>query len=139
MLGTLVPAHQRRVVRRAMRVQCRVVRERDCQFIGSSGLDLSPLGMLVMGHRAALTGEPVLVSFRLPRTTRWFGASATIARVIHGRRPNDVGRCFALEFEPLDSDMQRRLRAVLRGVPPPLPNREPRIDYAASIHLAALS
>ncbi|HEV3190556.1 MAG TPA: PilZ domain-containing protein [Polyangiaceae bacterium] len=139
MLGTLVPAHQRRAVRRAIRVQCRVVRERDSRFIGSSGLDLSPLGMLVMGHHTALTGEPVLVSFRFPRSKSWFGVSATIARVIHGRRPSDIGRCFALEFDPLGSDMQRRLRAMLHGVPPPLPNREPRIDYAASVHLAALS
>jgi hypothetical protein len=31
------------------------------------------------------------------------------------------------------------LRRALIGVPPPLPMREPRIDYAASVHLAALS
>jgi hypothetical protein len=102
-------------------------------------MDISPLGMLVQAHFPALTGEHVQVSMRLPRSSEWLSAPASVARVIHGRRPGDLGRCLALEFDPLAPHITRRLRAVLQSVPPPLPTREPRIDYAATVHLAALS
>jgi len=139
MFGTLVPARQRRVMRRSVRVDCQVVRERDFRLIGSRGVDLSPQGMLVMAQEPVLTGEPVVVAFRLPRSGFWFDAEATVARVVHGRRPGDLGRCFALAFDTLEPDAQAFLRGALQGVPPPLPSREPRIDYAESIRLAALS
>ena len=139
MFGTLIAAHDRRAVRRSVRVPCLVVRERDSRVVGSFGMDLSPHGMLVKAHYPALTGEPVHVTFRLPRTADWIGATATIARVVHGRRPGDSGHCFGLEFETLDPRTMRRLRTTLLRRPPPLPNREPRIDYAASVHFAALS
>jgi hypothetical protein len=136
---SLCPARQRRVMRRAVRVDCQVVRERDFRLIGSRGVDLSPEGMLVMAQEPVLTGEPVLVAFRLPRSAWWFDAEATVARVVHGRRPGDLGRCFALSFESLEDDAQAFLNRALRGVPPPLPRRGTRIDYAASIALAAVS
>ncbi len=139
MTGTLVHAHQRRALRRAMRVDCQVVRERDFRLLGTFAVDLSPLGMLVIAHEPALTGEPVIVAFRLPKSEHWFDTQATISRVLHGRRPGDGRRSFGLEFEPLDTAVAWHLRATLRGVPPPLPNREPRVDYAASVHLALLS
>jgi hypothetical protein len=138
-VGTLLPALQRRVMRRAVRVDCQVVRERDFRLIGSRGVDLSPQGMLVMAQEPVLTGEPVFVAFRLPRSAWWFDAEATVARVVHGRRPGDLGRCFALAFESLERDAQAFLQRALRGVPPPVPRREPRVDYAASIALAAIS
>jgi hypothetical protein len=139
MSGTLVHAQQRRILRRSLRVDCQVVRERDFKLIGSRGVDLSTMGMLVMAQERVLTGEPVVVSFRLPRSSWWFDAEATVARVVHGRRPGDLGRCFGLCFEAIEPDAEVYLRRALRGVPPPIPMREPRIDYAASIHLAALS
>jgi len=139
MFGTLVHAQQRRILRRAMRVECQVVRERDFRLLGSRAVDLSPMGMQVMAQERVLTGEPVIVSFRLPLTSWWFDTEATVARVVHGRRPGDVGRCFGLSFESLAEDVSAFLRRALRGVPPPLPMREPRIDYAATVHLAALS
>ena len=139
MFGTLVHAQQRRIVRRAMRVECQVVRERDFRLLGSRAVDLSPLGMLVMAQERVLTGEPVIVSFRLPLSLYWFDAEATVARVVHGRRPGDLGRCFGLSFESLADDAASFLRRALRGVPPPLPMREPRIDYAATVAMAALA
>ncbi|HEY3820736.1 MAG TPA: PilZ domain-containing protein [Polyangiaceae bacterium] len=125
-----------------MRVECQVVRERDFRLLGSRAVDLSPMGMQVMAQERVLTGEPVIVSFRLPLSLgsyRWFDTEATVARVVHGRRPGDVGRCFGLSFETLEAGVSAFLRRALRGVPPPLPMREPRVDYAATIHLAALS
>ncbi len=139
MLGTLVHAHQRRSLRRAVRVDCQVVRERDFRLIGSRGIDVSLAGMLVMAQEAVLTGEPVIVSFRLPRSAYWFDAGATVARVVHGRRPGDLGRCIGLAFEGLETDTEWFLRSALRRVPPPVPTRERRVDYAATVHLAALS
>jgi len=139
MQGTLVPAHQRRAMRRAARVDCQIVRERDFKLIGTRGVDVSPLGMLVMAQERVLTGESVIVAFRLPSSAWWFDALATVARVVHGRRPGDLGRCFGIEFDSLEADAGTFLRRALRGVPPPLPCREPRVDYAASVHLAALS
>ena len=92
-----------------------------------------------MAQERVLTGEPVVVSFRLPRSSCWFDTEATVARVVHGRRPGDLGRCFGVSFDTLEPDVQAFLRRALRGVPPPLPMREPRIDYAATVHMAALS
>jgi hypothetical protein len=139
MLTTLVHAQQRRALRRGVRVDCQIVRERDFKLIGSRGLDLSPLGMLVLAQEPVLTGEPLVVSFRLPQSAWWFDSEATVSRVVHGRRPGDRGRCFGLEFETLDRAVQHFLHTVLQGVPPPLPTRQQRIDYARSVHLAALS
>jgi hypothetical protein len=97
------------------------------------------MGMQVMAQERVLTGEPVIVSFRLPLSLYWFDAEATVARVVHGRRPGDLGRCFGLSFESLADDAASFLRRALRGVPPPLPMREPRIDYAATVAMAALA
>ncbi len=138
-LRTLVHARQRRVIRRAIRVECQVVRERDFRLIGSRGIDVSPTGMLVATDEPVLTGEPVIVAFRLPRTERWFDAEATVARVVHGRRPCDRGRGFGLAFDGLDAEAKWLLSRALRDVPPPVPTRERRVDYAGTVHLAALS
>jgi hypothetical protein len=139
MLRTLVHARQRRVTRRAIRVECQVVRERDFRLIASHGVELSPTGMLVATVEIVLTGEPLLITFRLPRTERWFDSEGTIARVVHGRRPGDRGRCLGVEFDNLDSEAKWLLARALRDVPPPVPKRERRVDYAASVHLAALA
>jgi hypothetical protein len=139
MLTTLVHAQQRRVLRRGVRVDCQVVRERDFRLVGSRALDLSPHGMLVFSQEPVLTGEPLVVAFRLPQSMWWFDAEATVARVVHGRRPGDLGRCFGLEFDAIDRSVQYFLHTALQGVPPPVPRRERRIDYAASVKLAAVS
>jgi hypothetical protein len=138
-LRTLVHARQRRVIRRAIRVDCQVVRERDFRLIASQGVDISSTGMLVATEEAALTGEPLYISFRFPRTDRWFDAEGTIARVVHGRRPGDRGRCLGLEFDTLDEEGKWLLVRALRDVPPPVPKRERRVDYAASVRLASLA
>ena len=139
MHGTLVHARQRRALRSAVRVDCQVVRENDFRLIGSRGVDLSPTGMLVMAQEPVLTGESVLVSFRLPRSAYWFDAMGTVARVVHGRRPGDLGRCLGLAFDALEEDVECFLRGALRRIPPPLPTRERRVDYAATVRRAALS
>jgi hypothetical protein len=136
----LVNVSQRQAVRRAVRFDCQVVRERDFQLLGAWALDLSNDGMLVVSNADVLTGEDVLVSFKVPRTSCYVDAEATVARVVHGRRPSDRHhRALGISFASLDEGARRMLRASLRGLPPPVPTRRPRIDYAASVHLAALT
>jgi hypothetical protein len=137
--GHLVPASQRRAVRRAIRVDCQVVREHDFKLLGDWALDLSPDGMLVVTRDVVLTGEEVIVSFPIPRTRIIVDAAATVARVVHGRRPTDRHRrALGIAFDSIAPEHRRLLRASLRDIPPPLPTRKRRIDYAASIHFAAL-
>jgi hypothetical protein len=135
---TLVFASQRRAMRRAIRFECQVVRERDFRLVGKQAIDLSPDGMLVRSDDRVLTGDDVIISFRLPTTRQWFDTEGTVARVVHGRRPSDRGPCLGIEFDSLDEISRWIIRASLRGLPPPLPSRERRVDYAASVHLAAL-
>jgi PilZ domain-containing protein len=138
MLDTLIPALQRRVMRRAIGVQCQVVREYDFRLLAVRGVDVSTRGMLVMGEEPALTGEPVIVSFRPPYSPHWYDAEATIARVVHGRRPGDRGLCFGLHFDRLEPRAEWFLGRALQGVPPPVPARASRRGYARD-NLAALS
>jgi len=139
-------------MRRSVRVDCQVVREHDFRLLGQRAVDLSDGGMLVLseaptsggasrgGRRLhVLTGEEVLVSFRAPTTRLWFDCTATIARVIHGRRPGDWGACLGLSFEAMDEVTRAFLRAELRGLPPPMPSRELRLDYAETVRQAAFS
>jgi len=139
MSGTLVHVQQRSVLRRSVRVDCQVVRERDFKLVGSRSIDLSPAGMLVMLQEPVLTGEPLFVAFRLPRSDYWFDSEGFVARVLHARRPGDMCRSFAVQFESLDPGAQEYLGKTLRGTPPPLPLREPRIDYAGTLLKALLS
>jgi hypothetical protein len=138
-MSILVHASQRRAVRRAIRVDCQVVREKDFRLLGDWGLDLSPTGMLVVTRDVVLTGEEVIVSFPIPRTRVIVDAVATVARVVHGRRPCDRHRrALGIAFDGLSPEHSMLLRASLRHIPPPLPSRAPRVDYAATVHMAAL-
>jgi hypothetical protein len=145
-MGTWVIGQRQRrgAIRRSVRVDCEVVRERDFRLIGRRGIDLSDSGMLVLsetcggsgaprgwGSLRVLTGEEVVVTFKAPTTRLWFDCSATVARVVHGRRPEDWGACLGLSFE-MDALTRAFLRAELRGFPPPLPAREPRVEYAVT-------
>ncbi|AUX19702.1 hypothetical protein SOCEGT47_001540 [Sorangium cellulosum] len=132
-------ASERRVARRAVIVECHAVRERGFRLLGTRAIDLSTDGMLVLTEVPALTGEPVIVSFRIPDTDTWIDATATIARTIHGRRTGDPCRAVGLCFDPLDGASSRRLRAALERFPPTFPYRAPRVDYAATAAMILLS
>jgi hypothetical protein len=75
------------------------VRERDFRVVARQVLDLSPAGMLVVAERPVLTGELVVLTLRVPMVSlAWFDAEAVVARVVHGRRPEDRGRALGLSF-----------------------------------------
>src|SRR5215510_6431362 len=89
--------------RHTVKIACQVVRERDFSLLADRMVDLSATGALVGPADPALTGERLLVSFRIPRSTVWIDAEATVTRVVHGRRPGEFSRALALEFEDLEA------------------------------------
>lgn len=107
--------------RHTLPLPCQVVRERDFRLVADRVENLSLFGMLVSPADPVLTGERVIVSFRLPRSGKWLDLFATVRRVIHGRRPNETTRKLGLEFDPLSSDERYQLRRALaaRPVAPP--------------------
>jgi hypothetical protein len=128
----LARPNPRRAFRRYVRLDCQVVRDHDFRLVGDLALDLSEKGMLVRTDARVLTGEEVIVSFRPPKQNWWFDAQATVARVIHCRRPGDTHRAVGLEFTAADSGDVMRLWESLRGLPPPMPLRDPRGSFAVS-------
>lgn len=119
------PKSPRRSSRHTVKIACQVVRERDFSLLADRVLDLSATGALVGPADPALTGERILVSFRIPRSTVWIDAEATVARVIHGRRPGEFSRALALEFDTLEPLPRFMLEAALRAVPPAPPRSAP--------------
>jgi PilZ domain len=113
-----MPTPHRRAFRHAVTLPCQIVRERDFRLVADVALDLSTAGMLVPTSLRVLTGEPLLVSFRPPRSTRWLDAEAVVARVVHGRREGEHGRCLGLAFQGLDGEAQRLLFQQLAHQPP---------------------
>jgi hypothetical protein len=113
----------RTAMRRLVRLPCRVVRARDAYPLAEKTLDVSCGGLRVPTWAKVLTGELVRIELQLPVTGRWIAAEGHVARVLHGRRPGDLGRALGLEFTSLERDARRELAVGLRGVPPPLPMR----------------
>lgn len=132
-------AEGRRAQRRSVLIDCQVVRERDFSLIGERAVDLSPHGMLLCASGGAKVGEDLIVTFRVPGTKVWVDTTATVVRVVHGRRPGDRAPALGLSFHGLTGEEDRLVRAALVPFPPILPARPRRVDYAATAALIALS
>jgi len=113
-----VSMQHRRAFRHEVHLACQVVRVRDFRLIGDTAVDLSTRGMRLLTRKRVLTGEELLVSFRVPRSNRWVDTDATVVRVVHGRRPGEQGRSLGLSFHGIDEGTQRRLFEALRFSPP---------------------
>ena len=126
-------ASRRISTRRGVTLPCQAVRERDFKLIADRTLDISVDGLLIpLQHdEQVMTGETLIISFPIPGM--WVDAEASVTRVVHGRRPSDYGRALGVRFHGLDMVSRSYLRAGLRNLPPAIPAREPRIDYAASV------
>jgi hypothetical protein len=129
----------RRAERRAVFVDCQVVREEPFELVGDCAIDLSTHGMLLLSSARVRLGEELVVSFRVPGEGRYVDTLAMVTRVVRGARRNDRGPAVGLMFHSLSSDDNARIRWALRRFPPTLPARAPRIDYAATASLIALS
>ncbi len=124
-------------IRRMLKVPCVVVRERDFRPIASSTSDISPDGMQVLSEADVSVGEPLLVTFQATRQGLWFDTDATVVRICHGLRDEDRGRSLGIRFDTLDSIERLILRGAWRKIPPPLPRRAARIDYASTVRRIA--
>ncbi len=132
----MLPDPIRTSFRRNVFLDCQVVRESGFDLVGDLALDLSPRGMLVRSSgigrpagkrpRRVLTGEEVIVSFKPPRSSVWFDAQGTVARVVHGRRPGDPGLSYGIQFHDLTWEDELRLFEQLRGLGAPDAQRPPR-------------
>ncbi|HMA95304.1 MAG TPA: PilZ domain-containing protein [Polyangiaceae bacterium] len=119
--------------RHLLRLPCQVVRERDFRLIADRVDNLSTTGLLVSPAEAVLTGERLLVSFRLPREGVWVDAEARVTRVIHGRRPGEVQRALGLEFEAVAEESRAAIGRELSKVPPAPPGRARRDEVSSRL------
>lgn len=113
----------RQAFRRYVRLDCEVVREHDFRPVADLALDLSTHGMLVATRERVLTGEELVFAFRPPGSNHFIDGLATVARVVHGRRPDDAGRALGLTFTDVSRSDLAHLWERLRGLPPPAPQR----------------
>ena len=120
-MAKIVRSERRDDMRHAIGLRCQVVRERDFKLVSDRTLDLSERGACVAATTRVLTGEPVLVSFKLRGSARWIDVEATVVRVVHGRRTYDGSAGLGLAFHGVDAPTARAIAASLRGVAPPVP------------------
>lgn len=114
-----------RAVRRSVRLDCQVVRERDFKLVADRIVNLSESGLVVSPADPVLTGERLIVSFRIPYSGHWVDAEATVARVLHGRRPGEHSRGLALALEDVEEIPELLLRRALSRCPPSPPGHRP--------------
>jgi hypothetical protein len=126
----LTPSFAPRVVRRTARIPCQVVRLRDFRLVADLIENVSPEGLLVGPSDVVLTGEPVIVSFRLPGIRDYIDAEATVARVVHGRRPGETRRGLGLELTNLEPFAKLLFSAYTRRLPPVPPAYRPGFGRA---------
>lgn len=129
----------RRSLRRAVRTRCQAVAIDGFRLLGQRVLDLSTRGMLLAADGGAELGEEVVLTFQAPRGGPWIDAVAEVTRVIEGWRPWDPGYAVGLRFTRLDSESRGDLLAHLAGMPPPVPRRPLRQDYAETARRAHAS
>lgn len=126
----------RRSTRHAVGLNCQVVRERDFQLIADRIVNLSATGLMVSPADPALTGERLIVSFQIPHSGHWVDAEATVARVVHGRRPGEHTRGLALALDNVEDIPKMLLGRALRRCPPAPPGH--RAGRRGVVALAAL-
>jgi hypothetical protein len=71
-----------RAVRHTAKIDCQVVRLRDFRLIADRIEDISSEGLLVSPADPVLTGEEVVVTFRVPGLADWVDAEAVVTRVV---------------------------------------------------------
>jgi hypothetical protein len=99
------------------------VRLHDFKLIADRTLDVSVDGLLLPLRTRVLTGESLIVSFSIPGM--WIDVEATVARVIHGRRPGDDGLAIGVIFDSMAPSARAALAGFLHGRRTPLPRRGP--------------
>ncbi|HEY5959404.1 MAG TPA: PilZ domain-containing protein [Polyangiaceae bacterium] len=122
-----------RTPRYIVRLPCQAVRERDFRLIADRLEDLSLTGLAVAPAEPVLTGEKLIVSFRLPHAEVWIDVEAYVSRVNHGRRPGESQRTLGLTFEQLDDSQRQAIALELKRAPPAPPGRTCRDESSERI------
>jgi hypothetical protein len=125
--------------RRAARLECQLVRERDFRLIADRIIDLSAGGLLVGPADPVLTGERLLLSFCVPGSSYWIDSEAVVTRVVHGRRPGEHSRGLGLAFEGLTPFARMMLERTLLRLPPVPPGVRPGRRHAPAELLGDLA
>ncbi|MBW2461027.1 MAG: PilZ domain-containing protein [Deltaproteobacteria bacterium] len=133
MAAILIPPSERRSMRRAFRSNCQAVALDGFRLVGDRILDLSPRGLLLACDDEIVTGEELVVSFKAPRGGEFIDVEAVVARVVGGWRPYDPGYAAGLRFTRIDAPDRGELLSRLAGLPPPVPHRRLRADYAETV------
>jgi hypothetical protein len=121
--GLGLRSSRRESSRREVVLPCQAVREHDFKLIADRTLDISTHGLLLPLRTRVLTGESLIVSFAIPGL--WIDVEATVARVVHGRRPGDDGLAIGVLFDRIAPATQAALAGFLHGRRAPLPRRGP--------------
>jgi hypothetical protein len=129
----LLSARDRSALRRQVRLPCQIVEEDRFELLANECIDLSVRGMRVRAILPAPVGTRVLASFRVPGSSLYLDLDAEVTRVIWGRRFNDRCAALGLRFVNLSPVDRAILGSRLAGMPPPVPARTLRFDYAATI------
>jgi hypothetical protein len=125
--------------RRAARLACQLVRERDFRLVADRIVDLSAGGLMVGPADPVLTGERLILSFCLPGSGYWIDSEAVVARVVHGRRPGEYTRNLGLSFEGLSPFSRLMLERSLLWMPPVPPGPRPGRRQASGALLSDLA
>lgn len=137
MQPVLLAARDRRALRRRVRISCQAVEEASFTLLARECFDLSVHGMALKALSPRPVGTPLIVSFRIPGSSYHCDLEARVARVAWGRRREDRHPALGIELLGIDPLSKAVLSARLRGLPPPVPMRKVRIDYAKSIERIA--
>ena len=128
---------ERRSLRHATKLVCHVVREHGFKRIAQTTLDVSTSGVRVLSDADVEIGDEVVLSLKLPRSREWVDALGRIVRVERGTRDRDEGRAVAIRFTAIDPVDRAMLDGATAAIPPPVPRRSVRMDYAATVRLAS--
>jgi hypothetical protein len=122
-MHTSFPSTFPRAIRRTTRIDCQVVRLSDFKLVADRIENLSSDGLLVGPADPVLTGEPLLVSFRVPGLRDYVDAEAIVTRVLHGRRPGETRRALGLSWTEITPFSKLLLEAFMKRLPPVPPGR----------------
>jgi Tfp pilus assembly protein PilZ len=132
-MSSIEPCHDRLSLRKRAHVPCQAVAEDGFRLLGAQLLDVSPKGALVASNGTARLGEPVLLSLRVPGTRHWIDAEGRVSRVVRGTRTSDRGPAIGIELTRMDALDRAMLMGAIETLPPAVPARKLRRDYASAV------
>jgi hypothetical protein len=132
-LASPVPS-RRRALRRSVQLDCAVhspLWDGEAFYLAT---DVSPHGLWLHTDLALDLGERLMLSFRPPRWPEWCWPVTAFGEVVRvnlsRRRADRPDAGMAVRFTEIDPVAREEMALLLRGLPPPLPQRKlaPAVD-----------